>query len=805
MIHPEAWPRVDAPDLRRADVERRVEGLLASMTLEEKVGQLIQADIASIEPEDLLTYRLGAILNGANSAPGGDNYAHPSVYLALADAFYDASVNPAGGEAAIPVIWGTDAVHGHSNIVGATVFPHNIGLGAARDPELIRAIGAATALEVRATGMDWTFAPTVAVARDDRWGRTYESYSEDPELVARYAGHMVEGLQGAPGSDDFLGDDRVIATVKHYVGDGGTVDGVDQGDNWSSESELRDVHGAGYPPAIEAGVQTVMASFNSWHGEKLHGHRGLLTDVLVGRMGFDGLVVGDWNGHGQVEGCSNESCPSAFRAGLDMAMAPDSWKALYHNTLTQVRNGEISSDRLDQAVTRVLRVKVRCGVFERGRPSSRPHAGHYALLGAPAHRALARLAVRESLVLLKNNGNVLPLDPRGRILVAGDAADDIGFQSGGWTLTWQGEGNTNDDFPNGQSIFAGISEAAAAAGGEAVLAPGGVSGSPKPDAAIVVFGEEPYAEFQGDRKHLDYHGEHALEILRRLQAEDIPVVSVFLSGRPLYVTPELNASDAFVAAWLPGSEGGGIADVLLRDQEGNTGRDFRGKLSFSWPERPDQTPLNHGDPDYHPLFPYGYGLTYADSRDLPTLEEAAGADCPAEAGELMRAGRTRRPYRMVLVSEGGETVVEGPAAATRDGRLQVRSVDRQAQEDARQITWRGPGRFSIRGGPEDLSREASARMVLTFTYALPQAPSGRVRAGVDCAGGCALHDITAELCDRAGGGWHRMELPLAEPDAVPETLSAVAAPFVLESEGLLELRLADVRLAMPERQSDGGD
>ncbi|MBB5519992.1 glycoside hydrolase family 3 protein [Amphiplicatus metriothermophilus] len=799
-VRPDLWPVCAPAGLRDEATETRVAALLAGMTVEEKVGQIIQADIASIEPADLLTYRLGSILNGANSAPGGDNHAPASAYLALADAFYEASVDPAGGAAAIPVLWGTDAVHGHNNIVGATIFPHNIGLGAARDPDLIREIGRVTAREMQATGMDWTFAPTLAVARDDRWGRTYESYSEDPEIVAEYAAAMVEGLQGALGTADFLRGEHVIATAKHFLGDGGTKGGVDQGDNPATEEALRDIHAAGYPPAIAAGVQTVMASFNSWRGEKLHGHRSLLTDILKGRMGFDGFVVGDWNGHGQVEGCTNDSCAPVVNAGVDMVMAPDSWRALYRNTLEQVRSGEISTARLDDAVRRILRVKVRYGLFERGRPSGRPNAGDFSLLGAPAHRALARRAVRESLVLLKNNGGLLPLDPRGRILVAGDGAHNIPKQCGGWTITWLGEGNVNDDFPNGQSIYDGLREAIEAAGGQAILSEDG-RWREKPDAAIVVFGENPYAEFQGDRRHLDFEDEAPLRLMRRLKGEGVPVVAVFFSGRPLYVNPEINAADAFVAAFLPGTEGGGVADVLLRRPDGAVNHDFTGRLSFSWPKTPTQTPLNRGDPDYDPLFPYGYGLSYRDPKDLPRLDEAA-FDPSAEdgSGEIVRAGRARPPYRMIL-SAGDETVaVEGAAATTADGRLRLRAVDRKAQEDARLVEWTGPGRLAVEGPAQDLTRQASARMALVFSYAVDVAPAAAVRVGIECGErGAGLADMMETFRAAEGEGWRRAEILLSDLVAEADALRAVVAPFVVESDGPLGLRLSDIRIAMRER------
>lgn len=331
------WPTVAKPLAPDAALEARINRILLRMTVEEKVGQIIQPDIASVTPAEVKRYKLGSILAGGNSAPGGNEKAPAAEWLKLADEFWLASKAADWKGDRIPLMWGIDAVHGHANIVGATIFPQNIGLGATRNPELIRQIGEVTAREMVVTGLDWDFSPTLAVVRDDRWGRTYEGFSEDPEVVRAYAGKMVEGLQGKAGSPGFLGDGKVIATAKHFVGDGGTAGGKDQGDNPSSPEVLRDVHGAGYPPAIGAGVQAVMASFSSVRGKKVHGDKELLTDALKVDMGFDGLVVGDWNAHGQVPGCTNTSCPASINAGLDMFMAPDSWKGLYENTLSTLR------------------------------------------------------------------------------------------------------------------------------------------------------------------------------------------------------------------------------------------------------------------------------------------------------------------------------------------------------------------------------------------------------------------------------------------------------------------------------------
>ena len=502
---PVAWPAVKSSVAKDPRIEARITALLGQLTLEQKVAQMVQADIRYTTPEDVRKYRLGSILNGGGAFPGNNKHAAVADWVALADRFYDASMDTSQGAPAIPVFWGTDAVHGHNNVIGATLFPHNVGLGAAHDPDLIQRIGEATASEVAVTGIDWTFAPTVAVVRDGRWGRAYEGYSDRPDIVREYAGRMVQGLQGTGGTPTFLDTRHILATAKHYIGDGGTDRGIDRGDNLSSEQELLDVHAQGYIAALQAGVQTVMVSYNSWQGPKLHGHHYLITEVLKNRMGFDGLVVSDWNGIDEVQSCTVDACAQAVNAGIDLFMVPEHWKSFIDNTVAQVRAGDIPESRIDDAVTRILRVKLRDGLFEKGRPSSRPLANKVALLGAPEHRAVAREAVRKSLVLLKNDGALLPLRRKSKVLVAGDGADSIEKQSGGWTLTWQGTENTNADFPGATSIFEGIRQTVTAAGGTATLSADGSYRS-RPDVAIVVFGENPYAEWHGDIRSLDFRG-----------------------------------------------------------------------------------------------------------------------------------------------------------------------------------------------------------------------------------------------------------------------------------------------------------
>jgi beta-glucosidase len=606
------WPKIASEVKADPQIEARIASILSKMTLAQKIGQMIQPEIRYVTPADMRQYKFGSILNGGGAFPGNNQHASVAEWVALADRFYEASMDTSNGAQAIPMIWGTDAVHGHNNVIGATLFPHNIALGATRNADLIEKIGAITAQEVAVTGIDWTFAPTLAVVRDDRWGRTYEGYSEDPEIVRNFGGRMVKGLQGAGGTPAFLDTSHVVATAKHYIGDGGTDLGIDRGNTSVSEQQLLDIHGQGYITALTAGAQTVMASYNSWQGWKMHGQQYLLTDVLKQQLGFDGLVVSDWDGIDEVQGCSKDKCPQAINAGIDLVMVPTEWKSMIANLIEQVNAQDIPLSRIDDAVTRILRVKLRAGLFEKGKPSRRPLANHRELLGNAAHREVARQAVRESLVLLKNRNGLLPLKRTLNVLVAGDGADNIGKQCGGWTITWQGTQTTNADFPGATSIFAGIRNTVTAAGGKATLSVDG-NFTTKPDVAIVVFGENPYAEWHGNLKSLDYQGDHGADeaLLQHLKNAGIPVVAVFLSGRPLWIDPELNASDAFVAAWLPGTEGGGVADVLFRNERGEVNQDFVGKLSYSWPKHAGQTPLNRGDAGYDPLFAYGYGLSYA--------------------------------------------------------------------------------------------------------------------------------------------------------------------------------------------------
>ena len=801
----EIWPKLDIEVKSDSAVEKKVSDILSTMTLEQKIAQMIQPEIRNITVEDMRKYGFGSYLNGGGAFPNNDKHATPEDWVALAEKLYQASVDDSLDGSSIPTMWGTDAVHGHNNVIGATLFPHNIGLGAANNPDLVEKIAHITAKEVMATGIDWVFAPTVAVVRDDRWGRTYESYSEDPAIVREYAASVVKGLQGAA-DKDFLSDQRVISTVKHFVGDGGTVGGDDQGNNVASEQDLFDIHAQGYVGGLTAGAQSVMASFNSWNGDKLHGHKYLLTDVLKDQMGFDGFVVGDWNGHGQVKGCSNEDCAQAINAGLDIFMVPNDWKVLYDNTLAQVKDGTIAMSRIDDAVRRILRVKVRAGLFDKPSPANRPLSGDRSLIGKAENREIAAQAVRESLVLLKNKNKTLPLSAGKRILVAGDGADNIGKQSGGWSITWQGTNNTNDDFPGGTSIYDGIKQHAESAGGDAILSVDG-SFEEKPDVAIVVFGEEPYAEGHGDRETLIYqHGSKKdLALLEKLKSQGIPVVSVFISGRPMWVNAELNASDAFVAAWLPGSEGAAVADVLFGKQ------DFKGKLSFSWPSEPQQI-VNKGDETYEPLLPYGFGLTFdAENVLSDTLNTEIKVSTDSNTPMEILNGAVQSPWVLWLYS-GDESLTVSASTHT-VGALTYRTVDKVVQEDARKVTFDGSEFAAMRFASksffrEDLSAQLLTQGALSFNVSRHSDITQPVTVGMNCEGegdapgSCSTQlDISEQLKAMPADTWTNVSIDLQCFVDEGIDFTGLVVPFELGSAGKASLSVADIQFTPDSAKS----
>ena len=597
-------------DCKLEDNSVFTQSILDKMTLEQKVGQIIMPEINSVTPDQAKRFHFGTILNGGGGFPNQNKNSTIQDWKNLSKDYYDVSTEVAGIK--VPILWGTDAVHGHNNVIGATIFPHNIALGATRNSSLIREIGSSISKEILSTGIIWTFAPTIAVPQNDLWGRTYEGYSENSDLVSELGKNFILGLQGE--GDSFLSDQHVLATAKHFLGDGGTDKGIDQGNTISKESELKEVHGKPYYDAIDSCAISIMASFNSWNGIKMHGNKYLLTDVLKSQMEFDGFIVGDWNGHGQVTGCEDNNCPKAFNAGVDIFMVPTEWEPLYWNTLEQVRSGAIDIKRLDDAVLRILNVKKHLGLFD-GRI---PHEYNQNFIGHSSHRDLARKAVRESLVLLKNQESILPFKPNKSFLIIGEQSKYIENQMGGWTITWQGktwEGTSisNNDFPNTLSIFDSISEKIIDSGGRIEYSKDG-SFKDKPDYVIMIYGETPYAEGFGDIEDLDFSSKN-INILNQMKAisnMDIPIISLFISGRPLIIDEELNYSNAFVSIWLPGTAIEGINDVIFSNLDNSINFDFKGKLPYSWPSSNSSNPLNNGDDDYDPLFEYGYGLTYKD-------------------------------------------------------------------------------------------------------------------------------------------------------------------------------------------------
>ncbi|HZX27921.1 MAG TPA: glycoside hydrolase family 3 N-terminal domain-containing protein, partial [Telluria sp.] len=789
------WPRVQSAIARDDALEARVASILAGMTLVQKIGQMTQAEIKSITPDEVRQYYIGSVLNGGGSWPQKNKYATAADWVALADAYYDASM-ATDMAVKVPVIWGIDAIHGNSNLYGATQFPHNIGLGAAHDAQLAKRIAQATARAVRASGINWVFAPTIAVVRDDRWGRTYESFSEDPAVVAGYAAAYVEGFQGR--LDDPA---NVIASVKHFMGDGGTDQGKDRGVNKSTQAQMINIHGQGYISGLRAGAQTVMASYNSWNDVaagvdygKMHGSRALLTGVLKEKMGFDGFVISDWNAIAEVPGCRNDSCPQAINAGVDMIMVPDDWKAFIANTTKQVQSGEIPMARIDDAVTRILRVKLRAGMFGQ-RPSANPYAGKQDTLQA---RELAREAVRESLVLLKNNGQVLPLARGKKILVVGKSADSMANQSGGWTLTWQGADNRNSDFPNGDTILAGIREAAGAGNVTFRADAAGVDVS-KFDAVVAVIGETPYAEGYGDigpgasLRHSTRYPED-LAVLKAVAGKGKPVVTVFLSGRPLFVNDLLNLSDSFVAAWLPGSEGKGVSDLLFKGAH-----DFRGRLSFSWPKAPCQTPLNAGDAGYAPLFALGFGLDLQSRSRLGKLDEYAGqAVCGATRSMAVFNQVDRATFPLYVASDAGRVALGNDLnAVIQLPTVKVETAQVNSQQDGKLVVWSGPARVEARAaGVRTLPSYARDKAALTFDVIVAAAPRSPVTLGYECGKGCAATlDATALFKRLPLNRKATVKVPLACFAARGARPPKVEAPFVLYSDGPFAAAIANIQVS----------
>ena len=597
-------------------VEQRVEDLLARMTLDEKIGQITQVEKNSIKPGDITKYYIGSILSGGGGYPSENT---PQGWYAMVEGFQKEAL---ATRLQIPIIYGVDAVHGHGNLLNATIFPHNIGLGAANNPELMEKIGRATAEEMLATGIPWNFAPVVAVVQDVRWGRTYEGFGEETELVTSLGTAYLRGLQTLTAEDQPVAGQSifVLGTPKHFIGDGATIWGssrtddyeLDQGNMQVPEEVVRTLYLPPYQSAVEAGAMNVMASFSSWRGTKMHAEQYLLTKVLKEELGFIGFIVSDWQGMDQIYPDDYyASIITSVNAGVDMNMVPYDYTTFIETMKQAVNNGDIPESRLDEAVRRILRVKFALGLFERPMPDTK----YRLTVRSPEHLELARQAVRESLVLLKNENNVLPLAKDTPVIfIAGEGANDIGLQSGGWTLEWQGKpGNDNE----GTTILSGIRAAAGADTRIEYNRDGDFSEFNDPegvpliaDVGIVVIAEPPYAEGVGDRADISL-SEQESKLIAEMRDRSRAVVVLLISGRPRVITEQLPLAEAWVAAWLPGTEGGGIADVLFGDYP------FTGKLSYSWPRSNEQLPININNSAEKtgcdgPLFPFGYGLTYED-------------------------------------------------------------------------------------------------------------------------------------------------------------------------------------------------
>ncbi|WP_240046091.1 glycoside hydrolase family 3 protein [Rhodanobacter glycinis] len=804
------WPAVESRLATDPALEARVRKIVASMSLAQKIGQMTQAEIKSITPAEVPKFYVGSVLNGGGSWPDGNKHAGIAEWLALSDRYYDASM---ATDAAIklPIIWGIDAVHGDNNVFGATLFPHNIGLGAAHDPALIEEIGAATARAVRATGVEWVFAPTLAVAQNARWGRTYESFSTDGPLVRAYARAYVAGLQG-----DF-GDHHVMATAKHFIGDGATQNGTDQGNAMVSLHDMINVHGSGYFGALEAGVQSVMASYSSWDDVgtgtnygKMSGARALLTGALKDKMGFDGFVVSDWNAIGQLPGCTNASCPQAINAGIDMVMVPDDWKAFIANTTRQVEHGEIPMARIDDAVSRIVRAKLRMGLFGT-RPSQRAGAGD---AGSLQSRELARRAVRESLVLLKNNRDVLPLKPGSKILVVGKNADSLPNQAGGWSSTWQGTGNSNADFPNGDTILAGLRHADGAANVTYSETAQGVD-LKSFDAIVAVIGETPYAETMGDimpsatLRHSDRYPED-LAVLQTVAKGNKPVVVVFMAGRPLYVNNLLNLSDAFVAAWLPGTEGAGVADVLFAGHSGEGPYNFSGTLAMPWPGVPCPDAGGSSAKATRWLFAPGYGLRYPSKHEVATLPTDPAVDACADASVLSVFHTLAVPPFSLYLADANpqhpahdigadlNAVIEWPSSHPV---LRLRTVQVNTQQDAKSVTWLGAGRFFARSPqPRNLMQLVSTHAALQFDVVIATPAKGPVKVYMGCGQHCTTSvDLAHTFATYANGARHTVSIPLAcfiktGADNRRTDLSHVDVPFGVLASPPFSAAFADVKI-----------
>ncbi|MGF1906662.1 glycoside hydrolase family 3 N-terminal domain-containing protein [Aliivibrio salmonicida] len=856
----EEWPKIKSAIPKRDYIEERVADIVSQMTLGEKVGQMIMPEYRQITPKEAKQYKIGSVLNGGGGWPNENKHASALEWALQSDKYWIALDDAYAGRGfRIPFLWATDAVHGNNNVYGATLFPHNIGLGAANNPDLLFEIGRITAKEVAATGLDLTFAPTVTTPRDYRWGRVYEGYAEIPDITYQYASAIVQGLQGT--EKELRSEQRVLSTVKHWIGDGGTFNGVDRGVTFYSEDDLRNIHAMGYYSALEAGAQVVMTSFNSWQKNdvkgkstdstktesnrfgKLHGSRYLVTDVLKEKMGFDGIVVTDWNGHGEVTGCTNQSCPKAVNAGNDLFMVTDNkdWKAFYQNVIKQVQDGQIPMARIDDAVTRILRVKMRAGLWEKPKPSYRLLAGEQQILGALDHRKVARQAVSESLVLLKNENKTLPFEPKNHsYLVVGSAANDIQKQSGGWTLTWQGNENKPQDFVHATTVLEAFKQ---------VVGDKHVYTDPNEASmdtiAVVVMGEDPYAEMYGDIKahqtlaYSELKPSYAkdLQLIQALKKKGFTVVTILFSGRPLYVNPELALSDAFVAAWLPGTEGQGITDVLFAQE----GADFTGKLSYSWPNSKCMTTINKSSQnipnyrapdfeqtgeDFTPLFSYGYGLNYTTEQKglaAPSLfmdkrqwgcGETKAKERPTTNLEIFNreATTTFVPKMSGKVTKWKGTFISR-AKKMEVGTASILPLNYKHQQDALRIDFgqQLPMQFYIQTPDKkgiDMRHYLAANSILEFDIAVRSEIPNTLKLASHCVYPCgAMAPIQKELktiVEASDSEWVTVKVPLQCFADNGVNFSSINTPFLLYADEPFQFDIGEIRYVPRDKKATEG-
>ena len=586
-----------AAERQFSSYDSSVNKIIIKMSLDEKIGQMIQAEQGFLnDPADIQNYHLGSLLSSNSQDPPAGNHLQ-----AWSDMYQVCQQRALKTRLGIPLLYGVDAVHGHNNVLNAVIFPHNIGLGCTRNPALVKQIAEITASEVRATGINWAFAPCIAVAKDERWGRTYESFSEDTEIAGMLGEAHISGLQDSGTSSTI----NILACAKHYIGDGGTSFGsaknkmLDQGDTPISEENLRAVHLPPYTKAVKAGVGSIMVSYSSWNGTKCSAEKYLLTDLLKNELGFEGFLISDYEAIKQVDKDYKTAVMHSVNAGIDMAMEPKNYRKFFDSLKELVQEGKVPISRIDDAVKRILRVKYAMGLMDTSY-DYKPDPKDQKSFGSADHRYVAREAVRQSLVLLKNENQTLPISKSlPHIIVSGSCADDLGNQCGAWTIDWQGK--SGEVTTGGTTIFEGIKKTVSDKAKVSFSNDGSLA--EKADVGIVVIGETPYAEGKGDRRDLTI-SKNDVQAVVNMKKAGIPVVVILISGRPMIINEVLEMSDAFVAAWLPGTEAQGITDILFGDYQPT------GKLSFSWPKTMSQIPINIGAKEYYPLFEFGYGLSY---------------------------------------------------------------------------------------------------------------------------------------------------------------------------------------------------